>query len=267
MALRILVNPARTQLFPLAGVSGWAELLGTYIRPGAVHRCRELGRLIRDAGAAVLYAPHPLFAPVICPCPMVVTIHDCIIEANARHAGGWHRQLGLKVVTNAMLRRSAAVTAPTRATLDEIRRHYPGAPPAQIAELGLQSRVRLVPEVAEELLAAVYRAAWVFAFPSVVEGYGLPVLEAMAAGVPVVASAIPSLAEVCGSAAVLVPPDDASSWASALLTALEDGRAASGMVEAGRAVVADATWEMGSRALGDLLSSVVHATSSGTAVR
>jgi glycosyltransferase involved in cell wall biosynthesis len=139
--------------------------------------------------------------------------------------------------------------------------------PAQIAQLGLQSRVRLVPEVAEELLPAVYRAAWVFAFPSVVEGYGLPVLEAMAAGVPVVASAIPSLAEVCGSAAVLVPPDDASSWASALLTVREDGRAASGMVEAGRAVVAGATWETGSRALGDLLSSVVHATSSGTAVR
>jgi len=345
LALRILVNPSRTQLFPLAGLSGRAELLGTDIRPGAVHRCRELGKLIWDAGAAVIYVPYPLFAPLVCPCPMVVTIHDCIIESTASHAGGWHRQLGLKLATKAMLRRSAAVTAPTRATLDEIRRHYPAAPnptlisngidirpftavtdgtvaaarkryglperfiltvgahrphknhgvllralaampaavslvivghsdptfrdrlPARISRLGLESRVRLVPEVAEESLPAVYRAASVFAFPSVVEGYGLPVLEAMAAGVPVVASAIPSLAEVCGSAATLVPPDDAASWASAMLTVLDDCGAATGMIAAGRAVAAAATWEAGSRALGDLLSSVAYATSSGPAVR
>jgi glycosyltransferase involved in cell wall biosynthesis len=344
LALRILINPSRTQLFPLAGLSGRAELLGTDIRPGAVHRCWELGQLIGDAGAAVMYVPYPLFAPLICPCPMVVTIHDCIIEGRASHAGGWHRQLGFKAATKTMLRRSAAVTAPTRATLDEIRRHYPAAPnltlipngidtrpfsavtegavaaardryglperfiltvgahrphknhgvllralaampaavslvivgyfdpnfrdtlPARISELGLESRVRLVPEVAEESLPAVYRAASVFAFPSVVEGYGLPVLEAMAAGVPVVASAIPSLAEVCGSAAMLVPPDDAASWAVAMLTVLSDGAAAAGMAAAGRAVAAAATWETGGRALSDLLFSVVHATSAGATV-
>jgi glycosyltransferase involved in cell wall biosynthesis len=345
LTLRILVNPSRTQLFPLAGLSGRAELLGTDIRLGAVHRCRELGQLIRDAGAAVLYVPYPLFAPLVCPCPMVMTIHDCIIEGNASHAGGWHRQVGLKVTTKAMLRRSAAVTAPTRATLAEIRRHYPAAPnptlipngidtrpfttitdgalaaarrryglpqrfiltvgahrphknhgvllralaampadvslvivgyfdpnfrdklPARIAELGLESRVRLVPEVAEEALPAVYRAASVFAFPSVVEGFGLPVLEAMAAGVPVVASAIPALAEVCGSAALLVPPDDAASWASAMSAVLEDEAAAAGMIAAGTALAAAATWETGGRALSDLLSSVAYSTSSAAAAR
>ena len=62
--------------------------------------------------------------------------------------------------------------------------------PGLIAELGLESRVTLVPEVAEEWLPAVYRAASVFAFPSLAEGYGIPVLEAMAAGVPVVMSNI-----------------------------------------------------------------------------
>jgi glycosyltransferase involved in cell wall biosynthesis len=345
LALRILVNPSRTQLFPLAGLSERAELLGTDIRLGAVHRCRELGQLIRDAGAAVLYVPYPLFAPLICPCPMVVTIHDCIIEGSASHAGGWHRQVGLKVATKAMLRRSAAVTAPTRATLAEIRRHYPAAPnptlipngidtrpfttvtdgalaaarqryglperfiltvgahrphknhgvllralaampadvslvivgyfdpnfrdklPARIAELGLESRVRLVPEVAEEALPAVYRAASVFAFPSVVEGFGLPVLEAMAAGVPVVASAIPALAEVCGSAALLLPPDDAASWASAMSTVLGDKAAASPMIAAGTALAAAATWETGGRALSALLSSVACSTSSAAAAR
>ncbi|HTP16518.1 MAG TPA: glycosyltransferase family 1 protein [Streptosporangiaceae bacterium] len=339
LALRILVNRSRAQLFPLAGVSERAELIDTDIRPGAVHRSRELGQLIRDVGAAVLYAPYPLFAPLICACPMVVTIHDCIIESSASHAGGWHRQRGLKAATKAILRRSAAVTAPTRASLAEIRRHYPAAPnptlipngidtrpfagvtdravaaarqqyslperfiltvgahrphknhgvllralaampaavslvmvgyfdpsfrdslPRQICRLGLQSRVRLVPAVTEEALPAVYRAASVFAFPSLVEGYGLPVLEAMSAGVPVVASAVPAVAETCGSAAILVPPDDPASWASAMMRVLDDAAATARMVAAGASVSAAATWDRGSRALGDLLWSAANASS------
>ena len=337
LALRVLVNPSRTQLFPLDRLSERAELIGTDIRPGAVHRSRELGQLIRDAGAAVLYAPYPLFAPLSCACPMVVTIQDCIIESSASHAGGWHRQLGLTAATKAILRRAAAVTAPTRASLAEIRRHYPAAPnptlvpngidpspfatvtgravaavreqydlperfiltlgahrphknhgvllralaamPAavslvivgyfdpnfrnslrrQIWRLGLQSRVRLVPTVTEDALPAVYRAASIFALPSLVEGYGLPVLEAMSAGVPVVASAIPALAEVCGSAAVLVPPQDAAVWASAMTRVLDDAAAAAAMVAAGAAVAAAATWERGSQTLSDLLSGVANA--------
>ena len=88
--------------------------------------------------------------------------------------------------------------------------------PSLITDLGLLSRVRLLPDVPDEWLPAVYRAASVFAFPSLAEGYGLPVLEAMAAGVPVVASDIPALAEVAGSGALLVPPRDVAGWASAL---------------------------------------------------
>ena len=94
--------------------------------------------------------------------------------------------------------------------------------PGLIAELGLESRVKLVPDVADEWLPAVYRAASVFAFPSLAEGYGLPVLEAMAAGVPVVMSDIRVMAEVAGSAAVMVPPRDVAGWASALTAVLCD---------------------------------------------
>jgi glycosyltransferase involved in cell wall biosynthesis len=139
LALRILVNRSVPQLFPLAGVADRAELIDTDIRPGAVHHSRELGQLIRDVGAAVFYAPYPLFAPLICPCPMVVTIHDCIFESSARDAGGLHRQLGLKAATATILRRAAAVTAPTRASLAEIRRHYPAAPNPTLIPNGIDA--------------------------------------------------------------------------------------------------------------------------------
>jgi hypothetical protein len=88
LILQVLVNPARTQLFPLSELPAHAEVIGTAITLGAVHRCRELGRLIRASGAAVLYSPYPTFTPIIRPCPLVVTIHDCTIERDLGFAGG-----------------------------------------------------------------------------------------------------------------------------------------------------------------------------------
>jgi len=131
--------------------------------------------------------------------------------------------------------------------------------PGLIAELGLGSRVHLVPSVDEALLPAVYRAASVLALPSLAEGFGLPALEAMAAGTPVVASAIPALAEVCSSAAMLVPAHDPAAWGSALTTVLADPAWAARLAAAGTAVAASATWERGGRALCELLCSVAAA--------
>jgi len=135
--------------------------------------------------------------------------------------------------------------------------NFPDQLPGLIAGLGLESRVRLVPEVADELLPAVYRAASVFAFPSLAEGYGLPALEAMAPGVPVVASDIPAVAEVTGAGAVLVPPRDVTGWAAALTSALADPGLAACLSEAGAAVAAGVGWERGATALRRLLASVV----------
>ena len=88
---------------------------------------RPQSQIFRSTGASVLYAPYPLFSPLMCPCPLVVTIHDCTMENDAGFAGGWLRQAGLKIATRAVLRRAAAVTTPTRASLAEIRSHYPSA--------------------------------------------------------------------------------------------------------------------------------------------
>ena len=130
--------------------------------------------------------------------------------------------------------------------------------PALIARLGLQNRVRLVPEVDDELLPAVYRAASAFAFPSLSEGFGLPALEALAAGVPSAVSDIPVLAEVTEGAAVLVPPHDARAWGDALTALLHDSALRTQLATAGGIVARAATWRRGAAVLGSLLSDVAH---------
>ena len=73
----------------------------------------------------------------------------------------------------------------------------------------------------DDELAALYRGAAVVAYPSRFEGFGIPIVEAMASGVPVVASSHPSLDEASGDAALRADPDDAAAWARALVEATE----------------------------------------------
>ncbi|NJN16454.1 MAG: glycosyltransferase family 4 protein [Oscillochloris sp.] len=92
---------------------------------------------------------------------------------------------------------------------------------AQIAELGLDGTVRRI-DVPLEDGPLLYRACTIFAFPSRYEGFGLPPLEAMACGAPVVVSDASSLPEVVGSAALRVPPDDVVAWVTALSRLIKD---------------------------------------------
>ena len=92
----------------------------------------------------------------------------------------------------------------------------------EVARLGLEQRVRFLGHVSKEELAALYRGAECLALPSRDEGFGLPVLEAMASGTPVVASTAGALPEVAGEAAVLVPPRDPAALAEGVARALAD---------------------------------------------
>lgn len=92
----------------------------------------------------------------------------------------------------------------------------------QVRSLGLGDSVVFTDHVADEDMPALLNAAEVFAFPSEFEGFGLPPLEAMACGLPVVCSNAASLPEVVGDAGLLLPPRDVSEWVGALDRLLGD---------------------------------------------
>lgn len=114
-------------------------------------------------------------------------------------------------------------------------------------------RIRFVGFVPAEELPALYAAADALALVSLWEGFGLPVLEAMAAGTPVLTSDRSSLPEVAGDAAVLVDPEDTGAIASGLYRVLADGTLRESLVAKGRARAGTFTWE---RSAGQLLDAV-----------
>src|SRR5262249_12447975 len=103
---------------------------------------------------------------------------------------------------------------------------------ARARDLG--NRVRTIGRVGDPALSALYRGADLFAFPSLHEGFGIPVLEAMAQQTPVLAADIPALREVAAGAAVMRSPDDPEAWGAALDNLLHDGAEPSRVIEAGR---------------------------------
>lgn len=92
------------------------------------------------------------------------------------------------------------------------------------------------------VLRALYRCATVFAFPSLIEGFGVPPLEAMACGTPVVASATPAVAEVVGNGGLTVEPTDIRGLAAALGAVLESAAMRSELRERGYARCRQFTW-------------------------
>jgi len=115
-----------------------------------------------------------------------------------------------------------------------------------LAEPGLaplRSWVRVYRNVPDADLPEFYRRAAVFAYPSLYEGFGLPVVEAMACGTPVVSSDAASLPEVAGGAALLADPRDADDFAAKLLAVLRDGALRERLRADGLRRSADLTWQ------------------------
>jgi glycosyltransferase involved in cell wall biosynthesis len=112
----------------------------------------------------------------------------------------------------------------------------------------LTDRVKLLGFIDDAPLARLYQAASVFLFPSLEEGFGIPVLEAMAGGVPVVTSNVSSMPEVGGEAALYVDPHDPADIAQKVVKAAEDSALRAALVQKGLARASEFTWRRTAKA-------------------
>jgi glycosyltransferase involved in cell wall biosynthesis len=150
------------------------------------------------------------------------------------------------------------LTAVARLGRDDVTVVLAGEAPAHAHELreladglSLNGAARIAGWVPERDLEGLYRAADCLVLPSLHEGFGLPVLEAMAHGVPVACSDIPALREVAGDAALRFDPHDPYAIAAALNSILDDGELARELVRRGHERCARHPWERTARATVD----------------
>jgi len=123
---------------------------------------------------------------------------------------------------------------------------------ATVQRLELTDRVRFLGFVPDDDLPALLTGARLFVFPSLYEGFGLPPLEAMACGTPVVCSRSSSLPEVVGDAAIVVEPLDPAALAKAMNRVVKDGSLRAKLSEQGRVQAAKFTWKAAAESLIDV---------------
>jgi glycosyltransferase involved in cell wall biosynthesis len=121
-----------------------------------------------------------------------------------------------------------------------------------VNDLELKERVRFVNRVSNEDLVLLYNAASLFVFPSLDEGFGLPPLEAMACGTPVVAANNSSIPEICGDSALLFDTNNANDLADKIVLVLSDFKFKSSLVQKGFEQRAKYSWEKCARETGNV---------------
>jgi glycosyltransferase involved in cell wall biosynthesis len=109
-------------------------------------------------------------------------------------------------------------------------------------EIAKTPGVRLLGKIAESEKAGLLAAAEVFCFPSIYEGFGLPPLEAAAAGTPILVADIPPLREILGDAAQFLPPRNVDAWRVGLAKILADGKLRAKMSRAGKLRAREFSW-------------------------
>lgn len=171
-----------------------------------------------------------------------------------------HKNLAAAVETLALLRDEApelrlAIVGEVYRGWDEVLR--------RAGELGVRDRVVEVEGASDAELRSLYAGCEALLFPSLYEGFGLPALEAMAAGAPVVASDRSSLPEVVGDAGLLASPEDPAAMADAVRRIRRDPGLRARLVKRGRERAAAYTWERSARAVADVLLRVAGGAVAG----
>jgi glycosyltransferase involved in cell wall biosynthesis len=127
-----------------------------------------------------------------------------------------------------------------------------------VRRLRLEENVHFVGHVPENDLPAIIKGADLLVYPSLYEGFGLPPLEAMACGTPVVASNTSSLPEVVGDAGVLVEPEDVASIAAGIALVLNDAKLRTQLSARGLIRAQEFTWERAAWATLEVYSQVLQ---------
>jgi glycosyltransferase involved in cell wall biosynthesis len=131
---------------------------------------------------------------------------------------------------------------------------------AEAGDLVREGRVTFTGYVEDKLLVGLLRRATAFAYPSVYEGFGLPPVEAMAAGAPALVGDIPVMREVVADAALRLPPNDPAAWAEGLHRVASDSSFRQSLVEGGRVRASRYSWDHTARQVLSALQSAAGAT-------
>ena len=165
------------------------------------------------------------------------------------HVGDLHERRNLGVAVEAVLaaRRQPGGVPTLSLVLAGLDRGVGEALSAMALGAGAADAVVRLGSVSEEQLQTLYRGATALLYPSLYEGFGLPVLEAMASGTPVIASRAASIPEVLGDAGILLDPRDVAAWTAAIVRVASDDAQQKRMAAAGLRRAAGFTWERTAR--------------------
>jgi glycosyltransferase involved in cell wall biosynthesis len=165
------------------------------------------------------------------------------------HVGDLHERRNLVMLVDAVLaaRRHVGPLASLSLVLAGADRGVGDAVCAIAARAGAPGAVVRLGPVSEKRLRTLYRRAIALTYPSLYEGFGLPLVEAMACGTPVIASNAASMPAVLGDAGILVDPTDAQAWTRAIIAVVNDEQARGRLRTAGLRRAGEFTWERTAR--------------------